>query len=33
MKKIDFDDLIGVLIGILTLILGFFLHLSTRWKG
>ena len=27
MKKIDFDDSIGVLIGILTLILGFFLHL------
>lgn len=30
MKKIDFDDLIGVLIGILTLVFGFFLHLSTH---
>lgn len=28
MKKIDFDDLIGVFIGILTLILSFFLHLK-----
>ena len=27
MKKIDFDDLVGILIGILTLILGFFLNL------
>lgn len=28
MKKIDFDDLMGIFIGILTLILGFFLHLK-----
>lgn len=27
MKKIDFDDSIGILIGILTVILGFFLYL------
>ena len=30
MKKIDFDDLIGVLIGILTLVFWGFLHLSTH---
>ena len=28
MKKIDFDDLVGVFIGILTLFLGFFLHIK-----
>lgn len=27
MKKIDFDDSIGILIGILTVIFGFFLYL------
>ena len=30
MKNIDFDDLIGVLIGILTLVFGIFLHLNTH---
>ncbi len=30
MKKIDFDDLIGVLIRILTLVFEDFLHLNTH---